>query len=124
MSSFAAATPPTVAAPRSEKESARSSTGGGGGGGEGGAPSCARAPVAWSREKTETALLKNDAAYTVAPSGLTATDLASARAMPSAQAPPVPVSLTQAAIPASCVIAPVVAFREKTATPSVPSAAT
>jgi hypothetical protein len=77
------------------------------------------APVAWSREKTETAPLTSDATYTFLPSGLIATVRAPSRPVPSAHAPPVPVSLTQPFVPPSCVSAPVVASREKTATASL-----
>ena len=111
-SSFAAATPPTVVPALSVIQS--EGAGSGGGGGTGGDPACVRAPVPGSRAKTETALLQNDAAYTVAPSGLTATERVPSRATPSAHES-APVSFTQPAVPAGCVSRPVDGSRESTA---------
>ncbi|HEU5265025.1 MAG TPA: hypothetical protein VFU34_10300, partial [Gaiellaceae bacterium] len=50
-----------------------------------------------SREKTDTERPVSDATYTFAPSGLSVTPVAPSSAVPSTQAPPLPVSLTQPA---------------------------
>jgi hypothetical protein len=72
------------------------------------------APVVRSRANATTALLVVTVAYRWAPSGLMASPAGPARKLTSMQAPPVPVSLTQPAVPGSWVSAPVDGLREKT----------
>src|SRR5262245_10562419 len=83
--------------------------------------SCVSAPVVPSRASTVTALLTSAAAYTVAPSGLTATYTTSFSPFPSAHVTPSPVSARQPAVPLNCVSAPVVVFRANTATAELPA---
>ncbi len=68
------------------------------------------------RSNTATASLPKEAAYTFLLSGATVTELAVFSAVPSTQAPAVPVSETQPATPGFCVRAPVVGSRTKAAT--------
>jgi hypothetical protein len=84
-----------------------------------------RTPVEGLREKAVMALLVWVLAYTWRPSGLTTMSAGPSKAVPSAQLPPVPVpvSLTQPAVPASWVSLPEVAL-EKTAMASELLAAT
>src|SRR5688572_25372021 len=71
------------------------------------------------RVKTATELLLMAAAYTLAPFGLIARPSTPSRKRPSTHVPLVPVSLTQPAVPDSCVSSPVLVSREKTATASL-----
>ena len=66
------------------------------------------------REKAETALPAIDAAYTLRPSGLTATDVGLSNARAAAQ-PAAPLLTTHPPAPGSCLSLPVEALRLKTA---------
>ena len=72
-----------------------------------------------ARSNTATASLTSDATKTFVPSGLTITEMARSRALPSVHSPPLPVSEMQPASPAFWVRAPSAA-RSNTATAPLP----